>query len=194
MSLATLQNISKFYSYPEFLKLCEDLLAEGKTTSQSEHAVYIQYARKNLEKMYYWNEQDLVPDELQNALHTLPPQTWFVITEGWCGDSASILPLIFQMTRFAPNVDLRIILRDTHPEAIEAYLTNGSKSIPKLIVEQDGVEKGVWGPRPQACQTLYNELKAADTPFATLEPQIFAWYKNNKGKDIIDELKKILLP
>lgn len=193
MSIAILQNVSEYYSYPSFLKLCEDLLAEGKTTSQSEHAVYIQYARKNLEKMHYWNALDLVPASFQNALQTLPSQTWFLITEGWCGDSASILPLIFQMTQYAPNVDLRIILRDTYPEAIEAYLTNGSKSIPKLIVEQGGVEKGIWGPRPKSCQILYNKLKDADTPFATLEPQIFDWYKNNKGQEIFDELKKILL-
>ena len=137
--------------------MCQSLLAEGKTTSNSDQPVYVHFAKINLEKMLYWDLLDPIAEEMKLKIASLPAQIWYVITEGWCGDSAHILPVLAQMVQCNDRIELKIILRDTHPEAIGQYLTNGGKSIPKLIIEEAGEEKVVWGPRPLACQELYQE-------------------------------------
>ena len=48
-------------------------------------------------------------------------------------------------------------MRDNDNSEIESYLTNGSKSIPKLIIrDNDGKDLFVWGPRPFACQQQFD--------------------------------------
>lgn len=193
MSIQILQEIKDYYSYTDFLQLCSDLLKEGKTTSNSDQKGYVSYAQINFEQMEYWNAAEWVPQKLRDQLKSLPAQTWYVITEGWCGDSAAILPIIYQMSTFANDVSLKIILRDTHPEAIDLYLTNGGRSIPKLVVTENNVEKGNWGPRPVACQQLHRALSDAHTPFPQMVEQIEEWYKNDKGQQIMDEISKMIL-
>lgn len=34
----------------------------------------------------------------------------------------------------APELELRVLRRDEHPEIMDEYLTNGSRSIPVVIV------------------------------------------------------------
>ena len=53
-----------------------------------------------------------------------------------CGDAAHIVPIIYLMSRLNNNITLRIQLRDSGSE-IEKYLTNGTKSIPMLIVRDE---------------------------------------------------------
>ena len=56
-----------------------------------------------------------------------------VLTEGWCGDAAQVLPVINKIASLSDFIDLKIILRDEHEELMNKFLTNGSKSIPKLV-------------------------------------------------------------
>lgn len=192
LALSVLKNISNVYSYTSFLEMCRSLLAEGKTTSNSDQPVYVHFAKLNLDKMLYWNQQDPIDEEMQKEISSLPAQTWYVITEGWCGDSAHILPVLSQMVQCNDSIDLKIILRDTHPEAIEQYLTNGGKSIPKLIIEEAGEEKAVWGPRPVECQKLYQELKNRQVKFSELEARISEWYIADQGRSAIRELFQLI--
>lgn len=187
-SLSVLKNISNVYSYTSFLEMCQSLLAEGKTTSNSDQPVYVHFAKINLEKMLYWDLLDPIAEEMKLKIASLPAQIWYVITEGWCGDSAHILPVLAQMVQCNDRIELKIILRDTHPEAIGQYLTNGGKSIPKLIIEEAGEEKAVWGPRPLACQELYQELKDRQVKFSELEARVSEWYIADQGQSVIREL------
>ena len=52
-----------------------------------------------------------------------------------------------------PGLELRMLRRDQHPEVMDRYLTNGSRSIPIVIVlDEEFRELGHWGPRPRSCR------------------------------------------
>ena len=57
-----------------------------------------------------------------------------VISEGWCGDAAQILPVINKMALVSNKIEFRIVLRDENPALMDAFLTNGGKAIPKVIM------------------------------------------------------------
>ncbi len=60
------------------------------------------------------------------------------------------------------NIKIRYILRDENPEVMDDYLTNGGRSIPKLVaLEEDTLEEQfTWGPRPQEVQQKMLDYKA----------------------------------
>jgi hypothetical protein len=60
--------------------------------------------------------------------------TWLVLTEGWCGDAAQTLPVINKFAEANSKIDLKVVLRDENDDLMNQFLTNGSRSIPKLIV------------------------------------------------------------
>lgn len=57
-----------------------------------------------------------------------------MITEGWCGDAAQILPFINKISELNEKIELKLVLRDQHPEVMDEFLTDGSRSIPKVVV------------------------------------------------------------
>ena len=71
-------------------------------------------------------------DELQKAYDK--KLIWLVISEGWCGDAAHSLPVMNKMAELNPNIEMRVVLRDQHETLMNQFLTNGGKSIPKLII------------------------------------------------------------
>jgi hypothetical protein len=78
------------------------------------------------------------------------------------------------------KISLRILLRDENPDVMNAYLTNGSRSIPKLIcLDAKTLEEvGVWGPRPAEAQEKMNEWKAL--PLSEKIEKVHAWYAANE--------------
>lgn len=87
--------------------------------------------------------------------------TWILISEAWCGDAAQIVPVIGKIAAQNSRIDLKIILRDEHLSIMDQYLTNGGRSIPKLIcLDQDFQEVFVWGPRPKSIQQVVTDTKS----------------------------------
>jgi hypothetical protein len=75
------------------------------------------------------------------------------------------------------------------------FLTNGSKSIPKLIMIDDATNEVVstYGPRPNTVTKLVNDFKekhGALTDDFKLDLQ--AWYNKDKGKSTFEDLTEIL--
>jgi hypothetical protein len=131
-----------------------------------------------------------VPEELAARVETLAGD-WHLlaISEDWCIDSQSAIPVISALADRASNLDLRIVGRDANPELIDAHLTNGkSRSIPVVILlDADYVERAWWGPRPAAVQALAGtEWKAMEKPERNRE--IRRWYAMNKGRMILEEI------
>ena len=132
--------------------------------------------------------------EPQDAMKSLiasitEPQHWIVITEPWCGDAAHSVPQLYQMVRNNPNIDFEIQLRDSEPFLIEDYLTDGSKSIPKLIIRNDvGHDKVIWGPRPEPLQRIYMQMKDEERPFEEIKEALQKWYNEDKGEILQREL------
>lgn len=181
------------YSYQEFLALNEQLLSEGKTTSFSDEEKYVNFGKLNYTRMERLNKTLQIDDDTIAVFSKSTFKKWFVITEGWCGDSAQILPYLAHLAE-QTNIDLQIILREENPMIMENYLTNGSKSIPILVMlNEEGAQK-VWGPRPFGAQELFNHYKAhpEELTFEEFEIQLQKWYNQDKGKAILNELKELL--
>jgi len=117
---------------------------------------------------YNWERQARVheaydpSDELREAVVAIEePQLWMVITEAWCGDSAFLLPVIAEAARLNENIRLRILHRDENLDIMDQYLTDGSRSIPRLVAfSAEGTERFTWGPRPEGARQRFDTLRA----------------------------------
>lgn len=128
---------------------------------------------------------------LINKINT--KQIWMVLTESWCGDSAQCLPFIARAASLNSNIILKILLRDSNLEIMDRYLTNGSRSIPKLVAfDENGDEIFQWGPRPKAAQALINNLKKEGIIPPELYDKLNLWYGRDRGKEIEKELIELL--
>jgi len=189
--------VNRFYNYAEFLQLIETLMAEGKTTGNNQSEKYQFYTKLNFQRMQRWNKTFQLNEPFAQQLKDQPQQIWWVITEGWCGDSAQNLPGIAKMVAASEGkIELRIVLRDEHPEIMDQYLTNGSRSIPKLVaMDMAGDELFQWGPRPATAQELMMSWKnnPAGKDFDSFEKELHTWYTQNKGAELQQEIA-VLLP
>lgn len=120
---------------------------------------------------------------MRTAMESLhAPRTWLVITEDWCGDSAQTLPILAAIAQLNPQVDFVIVDRDTNPDIMDRYLTNGSRSIPILVArDAKGNDLWTWGPRPDAMLALIEEWKAAGRPKEDWYTELHTWYAHDKG-------------
>ena len=86
-----------------------------------------------------------------------------------------------------------IVFRDENPALTDAFLTNGTRSIPKLIVlNEEGELLGTWGPRPAAAQQLVIELKSNPATAPTYAEQLHLWYARNRCADLQQEIISLL--
>jgi hypothetical protein len=111
----------------------------------------------------------------------------------WCGDAAQCNPIIAAMAERTPGVTLRFILRDEHLPIMDRYLTNGGRSIPKLIVWDDATKEELynWGPRPADAQVLYTDYLATPVDQRNAEAmkeKLHRWYFDDAGVSVQREL------
>ncbi|RIV23670.1 thioredoxin family protein [Fibrisoma montanum] len=187
--------IASAYTYDQYVTLSADLLAQGRTTSESpgyNTPEVLGFTKLNLHRMSRVGRFTVIQPELAEALQNVPERwIWLVLTESWCGDAAQILPVLQRMTDLTPNVQMRLILRDKHLDVMDAYLTNGtSRSIPKLIcLNADTLaERGTWGPRPAALQALVMQWKAEKRPYAETAEQTQRWYNDDRAESLQHEM------
>ena len=125
------------------------------------------------------------------AVHQVPAGTrrkLLVISEDWCGDASNTVPVLAQWVARVPGLELRIIRRDEHPEVMDRYLTNGSRSIPIVIaLDESFQELGHWGPRPTELQAWVMENRAR-LPKTELYPRVRRWYAKDKGETTLKEV------
>ncbi|NJN26762.1 MAG: thioredoxin family protein [Cyclobacteriaceae bacterium] len=149
-------------SYPDFINWIDQLVESGSTSGLNQSEALVQFTKLNLSRMLRIHKTFIV-DAAWRALSKegFRKQQWVVITEAWCGDSAQILPIIHKISENSQGkIELNIVLRDQHPELMEKYHTNGSRSIPKLIAfDEQGNELFAWGPRPVPAQLLFANWK-----------------------------------
>jgi hypothetical protein len=115
-------------------------------------------------------------------------------TEPWCGDAAHTIPFSHRLAAFSHLITVDYQLRDSPPFLIDSYLTNGTKSIPKIIIkDKDERTIGLWGPRPKACQLLREELvrNHAEAEFKKIALQ--QWYNADKGASFQKEFLAVII-
>lgn len=177
------------FTYPEFVQLTEDLVAAGRTTGPDQSEEMVHYTRLNLHRMRRWNKTFHPDEELINRLRG-SGQSWWAITEPWCGDSAQSLPVLGIIAQ-ASGIPFRIVLRDENTGIMDRYLTNGSRSIPILVAfDAEGDELFRWGARPAAAQKIVADWKHArgDKSYEDLKEEIHLWYARDKGQSLQQEL------
>ena len=190
-SLSDLE-LSNSMSYEKYFMLIKELLERGKTTGKEQKESYLKHARLNFQRMKrVYRTTRLVP-ELEDHIKSIgTSQEWIVLTEGWCGDAAQSLPLIARLAELNDHIKLTIVLRDENLELMDLYLTNGSRSIPKLIVfdKETGRELYSWGPRPESMQQLVMEHKKNPIiPKEQFDEQLHRTYTNDKTNSLQQEL------
>ena len=119
-----------------------------------------------------------------------------VITEGWCGDAAQILPVFNKMAELSDKVELRIVFRDENEELMNLFLTNKTKSIPKLIIidKETGSVVNHWGPRPKGAVNLIQNYKEQHGFIdETAKAELQMWYLHDKGISTQNEVIKMMV-
>lgn len=193
-------------TYEAYVQKVSELLQEGKvaTTPFQSSPEMLHYTELNLQRMHRLDKTTRLTEETQQAMSCIEqPIIWLDITEGWCGDAAQVVPVLEKMAQLNPNINHKLIFRDEHPDIIDAFLTAGSRSIPKLIVlNAQGNVLGSWGPRPQELQNRVAEekMKMLAMPsnerkayFETLKTEVQKWYNNNKTIAIQTEIIQFMV-
>jgi hypothetical protein len=195
-AIAVHKYLEKSFSYPQYRALIDTLLVEGKTTGTNHSADFINYTQLNVHRMERLDKTIVLNGDLLVALHRLKrKQIWLVITEAWCGDAAQNLPILHLIAAQTPNIELHLVLRDEHLELMDQYLTNGSRSIPKLIMldAETLTELATWGPRPAGAQELLAAHKANPTEsHADFVKNVQLWYAKDKTLSTQHELLALL--
>ena len=197
--------IEQAYTYESYRQLIDNLFVENKTTGDDHSLAMLNYTKLNLSRMNRLDKRNRLADKTIEQLVKLEqPVIWLVITEGWCGDAAQIVPVLNQMAAENDNITLRFILRDENLEITDAFLTNGARAIPKILV-LDAVSLEVlttWGPRPAEMQKMVLDAKAAS--LATVDQaerkaiseasanNLHLWYAKDKTLTIQAEFLKVL--
>lgn len=181
------------YTYSTYRELIDELLEKEQTTGTNHAPDMLQHTRMNVQRMKRLDKQaSLDPAVEANLQQNHLAERWLVISEAWCGDAAQNLPWLVKAAEVA-RAELRILLRDEHLDVMDAFLTNGGRSIPKVIFLNAEMEVlGDWGPRPEAAQRLYLDLKTQGLPYLEASTQLHKWYADNKGADLQAELLALM--
>lgn len=198
--------VNNAMTYEDYREMTNTLFAEGKTTGPVQSPAMLNYTKLNISRMKRLDKTTRLSEEtLEKLKQITEPQLWLVLTESWCGDAAQIVPVLNKMAEVQPNIRLRFILRDENLEVMDAFLTNGGRSIPKLIVaeHEDNSVKTSWGPRPQEVQEMVlmsrEELAAIEDAEARKihteaeKYNVQKWYAKDKTKGIQAEVLNAVL-
>jgi hypothetical protein len=187
--------LEKGMSYEEYVVATIDEIEHTNSSELSEEKLKrFNFKSLNLKRSSRIAGTYEINAELKNILKQVTePQLWMIITENWCGDSAQNLPYIVAFTRENSLISLKILLRDSNPDIMNQYLTNGTRSIPKLVAfNKDGEELFRWGPRPEAAVKLINQWKEEGLQKQEWMEKLHLWYSRNKGSELEKEFVELI--
>lgn len=188
-------SLGKALSYTEYRDLVSGLLTEGKSTGPNQSEDLLNYSKLNDKRMKRLDKTIKLTDEtLAKVKDIKEPQTWLVLTEGWCGDAAQNIPVINKIAEENANINLKLVLRDENLELMDAFLTNGGRSIPKLIaLDKDNHVINTWGPRPTEATQMVVDYKAKNGSLdAAFKEDLQVWYNKNKGVNTQEDIMSML--
>jgi hypothetical protein len=186
------------HSYSEYRKIVADLLREQKSTGDTQSTELTHYSSLNDTRMSRLDKTIKISQDYIALLKNLKTQyIWLVISEGWCGDAAQLLPIFNKMVDSSEgNLEMKIVLRDENEEFMNLFLTNKAKSIPKLIVINKEIGGAIahWGPRPKAAADLIKNYKKEHGVLDEIvKADLQLWYFHDKGLTTQMELADMML-
>lgn len=196
MKIPVAKALFNSHSYSEYRKLVSDLLLEKKSTGNEQSEDLTHYSELNETRMNRLDKTIKITEVTSLTLKSLKSEyIWLVISEGWCGDAAQLLPIINKMAVESGKIDLRIVLRDENEELMKLFLTNKKKAIPILIVvdKETGSVLGNWGPRPKGAVDLVADYKKEFGVIdETLKTNLQLWYLHDKGLSTQEEIVNLM--
>ncbi|MCY1229058.1 Thioredoxin [compost metagenome] len=100
-----------------------------------------------------------------------------------------------KMEVLSDNIDFKIDFRDENPALMDKFLTNGGRSIPKLIVlDKETLEVlADWGPRPKEAFDLIKNYKEEHGVIdEKIKTELQMWYLHDKGLSTQNELIELM--
>lgn len=179
----------------EYSALFEQILSGEYNEVPYNSPEYMNYVKMNQSRSNRWMKGDVLNEALVEKIKLIDtPQQWIVITEPWCGDAAHSVPVLARLSEENPLIDFKIELRDNGKNMIDNYLTNGGKSIPKLVVRNSkGEDLFTWGPRPKAAQQIMLDFQKTNLPIIEKHKRIQKWYAKDKAVSLQEELMELLI-
>lgn len=185
--------VEKGLSYPDYLKKIEEQLHDIQNSGDEKG--YAKYYSINLKRIERLDKNFSLTNEQKEKLNQIIPSfQLLVITEGWCGDAAQVMPVVNVMMNEL-GVEQKIVLRDENSELMDEYLTDGAKSIPIFIgVGSEGNELFRFGPRPQHGMDLLKKYKENPQEYTDeqFHQDLQLWYNQDKGVSIFDEFLAVM--
>ena len=105
-----------------------------------------------------------------------------MLAENWCGDVHRNSPLIAHVCEAMPGCELRVFIRDQHPDLRDIFLNNGYQSIPVVVFfDKDWNEIGRWIERAHAATGKTAAVRARTVDAAPKDQQDAAMAEFRKG-------------
>lgn len=190
------KSLENSYSYQEYRAFVTNLANENLTTGNEQREDLVYYTQLNEVRLNRLDKTIQLINEVQSFLENLKTEyAWLVISESWCGDAAQILPIINKMAAVSDKINLRIVLRDDNEELINHFLTNGTKSIPKLIIidKESNDVIADFGPRPVGAKQLILDYKSEHGVVdETAKIELQKWYLQDKGISTQKEIMELM--
>lgn len=187
--------VNEGMSYSAYRNLINELLLAKKTTGEDDSEAMLHYTKMNVQRMNRVDKTVELNADLLGSLNDLKGKYRFlVISEGWCGDAAQIVPVFDKMaSSFPDKISLKFVLRDQNLPLIDAHLTNGGRAIPVLLVlDEEGKVLCKWGPRPQILQSLLAGWKKESTDMMLIAERLHGWYAKDKTQTTQQELNALV--
>lgn len=155
---------------------------------------YLRTVEKNGDLWHAVYERATIDAEVLDRARGFP-DAWHLLalSEDWCGDAVNLLPVLARLVEEVPGLDLRVLSRDENLDLMDQHLTDGrARSIPVvLLLDEDFVERGWWGPRPEPIQTWFvGEGRGIQSKarYKTLR----RYYAKDKGRTLLQELLDLM--
>jgi hypothetical protein len=194
MTKIKIGDLKGLMTYTEYGLQIQELIRAGSENSLLYSESQLEFTALNQKRMERWNRRfskhgfaDMFSMEASSLI-------WLVITEGWCGDAAHIIPVIGQLAHDLKVKRLLFVNRDNNLEVMDRFLTNGGRAIPVLLVlSEKGEVLGHWGPRPQELQAYFLDKKSKpDFNYPEVQIGLQSWYNQDKGQSTAKEILQLM--
>lgn len=181
--------LQKGISYYHYKRSMAEDLALNDDLKIKEYINLNQRRMLRVEKIYAPSAEIIT--QAKNLKHKT---NWLVLTEHWCGDASQSLPALNAIAELSEGkIEMKLVYRDQNDELMNEYLTNGTRSIPKLVqLDEHFNVTGIWGPRPTIAQKLVEVLKSNPATAATYANELHLWYAKDKQQNLEKEIAQLL--
>ena len=193
------EKLADAMNYEEYLDKVYAILDENHSSRDDESETLFQFTRMNTRRMELWNKTIVLLPEVESYFKSIDKRIDFlIITEAWCGDAAHVMPMMQKIADLNKNLSIKTVFRDEHPEIMDQYLTNGTKSIPIIValqcIDNKYVELFKWGPKPKPMMMRLNDFKDGklDVSKGILLKETQKWYDEDKTNTIQEELTELM--